>query len=165
VLDFYYESLQFVAKARNFICFTYPLAYHIKNDHKLDLFQENQWQLELALETLNKALEVTPVTKFVRECNNEAMPVLGFANMQQAITDLKNNLSLQFKLAESEFLSEKFITEINIVLKKDRNADPKKAKTKENKDDWGCEMCSYWNPNNKKEICVMCMQRGRPKPA
>jgi hypothetical protein len=89
------------------------------------------------------------VTKFVRECNNEAMPVLGFANMQQAITDLKNNLSLQFKLAESEFLSEKFITEINIVLKKDRNADPKKAKTKENKDDWGCEMCSYWNPNNK----------------
>ena len=65
VFDFYLEALQFVAKGRNFICYTFPLAYHIANENELELFAENQWQLGSALEALNKALDDNSIEQFV----------------------------------------------------------------------------------------------------
>lgn len=50
IFDFYYEALKFVTKGRNFITYTYPLAFQIANENELELFAENQIQLAAALE-------------------------------------------------------------------------------------------------------------------
>lgn len=63
--DFYLAGLQFVIKCRNFICFTYALAFNIKNGEMLELYAENQWQLANGLEKLEAIFGATRIEEFI----------------------------------------------------------------------------------------------------
>ena len=65
--DFYLSGLQFVAKCRNFICYTYALAFNIRNGDMLELYAENQWQLVCGLEKLEAMFGETRIEEFIRK--------------------------------------------------------------------------------------------------
>ena len=71
IFDFYLEALRLVVKVRNFITYTFPMAFNILNTAELDLFAENQFQLTSLLEALNKNLDDNPISDFVKIDNNE----------------------------------------------------------------------------------------------
>jgi hypothetical protein len=174
IFDFYLEALRFVAKGRNFICYTFPLAYHIQNENELDLFAENQSQLGHALEALNKNLDDNKVKDFVVENNGKPMLSNTYASKKSKINELRNLLACQFINAEKEFESKAFLERIKTKGKvivpvgntKDTVKDPKKVAKKDaggRVDSWYCDKCTYWNENNRGDTCSMCFQNGRPK--
>ena len=144
---------------RNFITHTYALAFGIVNTNELILFQENQWQLGLALENLSKEIVDNKIDSLVTEINKETKEVVpsdSFAKIKQRIQNLHKTLDSQLQNAEKHFFSKNFLESI----KKETGTEPIKSEEISEKkvpnNDWECEKCTYWNAKNKSEKCHCC---------
>jgi len=140
------------------------------NLNELALFGETQYQLEHALEALNKSLEENPVENFVTKTNLGVFQCADYAKMKKNIMDLKNILSNQFGNAEREFESKDFLCKIKTsvgvpVPAKVKEVKPKgKAAKKKTTEllDWYCTQCTFYNQNNRTSQCTVCNSNGRP---
>ena len=166
-IAFYIDCLKFSIVSRNFIAYTYPLAYRIKNLDLYNLFAENQYQLFYTLEKFTKCLEDNPVEDFYIIKKGEFYAD-DYSKVTIKLKELMNNLKTQFKNAREEFVSKKFLELF------DKNCDtplPKLRKkfSKENNkvggnirnDLWDCNVCTYHNVGNSGNRCVICQQIGR----
>lgn len=173
VFDFYLEALRLVVKVRNFITYTYPLAFNILNASELELFAENQFQLTSLLEALNKNLDDNAITEFVKTTNGEYTLSMDFPQRAKKITEVKNLLSCQLLNAEKDFTSKSFLERIKTISsapiiipkatkKEEAKANKKKATPNEEFFDWYCSQCTFYNQGNRTNNCTCCSRNGKP---
>ena len=116
-LEFYREAFRTILKCRSFVTFTYPLAYFFKNERELMLFLETQKMLEMALEKLNKFVDINPIESFIEQSVKGISFSQKYGEMRQSLINLNINLNVQFENADREFKDESFLAKIALERK------------------------------------------------
>lgn len=180
-LDFYKEAFKTVIKIRSFVAYTYPLAYFIKNDKELSLFLQTQYMLEYALEKLDKFIETNPIQSFITVKSDKIYLSKDYPSNKQKMTSLANSIEKQFENANKEFKDQKFLDTIaidqkakidtitDVILKRTASISSKQPQketpTSNQVSSWLCTFCTFYNENSRREICVTCGRKGKPKDA
>lgn len=179
-LSFYQDCLKAILKYRSFVSYTYALAYFIKNDGELKLFLHSQYMLEQSLEKLDNFLELNPLQSFylVNYTRGIYQPKDYASRRQEAMT-LLCNLQTQFENAEKEFKTPTFLKAIAIQQKSALSdmeipkvsapvskkapgrRGPVASSSSALSPNWDCSVCTFYNQNNRRNICSMCRRRGR----
>lgn len=177
-LQFYKEALEFSAKCRSFIVYTYPISHKIYDKNMSALFAENQYHLEYVLENFDELLIQNPVESLVTL--TQANPCLSknFPKVKVQVMNLKGRMTEQFENALVEFMDPGFLEKLEVDkqlwnqkggMEMEESKSKKKKKTKKKKgkdsDDWYCTFCTYYNMNRQQNTCSICRKKGRPAPA